>query len=349
MEDRNYSFIDCAMDETLSKIYSSHKLSKIEKILNWERVAKVLKKADYKVEGRVGGECYTALFMFKVMIIQTMYSFTDRQTEEELYANIVFKRFCNVSFTSPIPDHTTICRWRERFNACDLYESIFNEALQQIIEHGIDVTTTAIVDSTAIVSQARPKRRKEIIDAPSESTSTSSNEDLNQASSPVKITKIDSNDPDACWSKNGQGYWFGYKTTSSCSKDGIFTTMLTTKANLYDGHLLKEILDKLKLAKGTEVTADKGFASKENSDLLNSLGLIDKIMKKQTNNKLLDEAINIYNKSISQTRFVIERAFGCLKKNLGIRRSPYLGLSKTKNYVLMGGLTNNLVRCINLL
>ena len=346
MEDKNYSLIDWAMDETLNKIYNSHKLSKIEKILDWNRVAKVLKKADYKIEGRIGGMCYTALFMFKVMIIQTMYSFTDRQTEEELYANIVFKRFCNISFSSPIPDHSTICRWRERFSQCDLYEAIFNEALQQIIEHGIDVTTTVIVDSTSIESQARPKRRKEIVDVTTETASVSP---VDNSSTPVTLTRIDSHDPDACWSKNGQGFWFGFKTTSSCSKQGIFTAMITSQANVYDGHQLKEILEKLSPFRGTEIMADKGFASKENSELLQSLGLIDRIMMKQTKNKILDTAIALYNKTIAATRFVIERSFGCLKKNIGIRRSPYLGLEKTHNFVLMGGMINNLVRCISLL
>jgi IS5 family transposase len=345
MEDSNNSIVDWAMNETISKIYSSHKLSKIEKLLNWDRVSKVLSKADYRINSRVGGVCYSALFMFKIMIIQTMYSFTDRQIEEELSANIVFKKFCNISFNSLIPDHSTIFRWRERFNQCNIFEEVFNESLEQIIDHGIDVTKTTIIDSTSIISKARPKRRKEIID----SETSISADDQDQPSSHISITKTDSNDPEASWGKNGQGYWLGYKTTSSCNKDGIFTAMLTTRANVYDGHQLKEIIDKLKLKKGGEVYADKGFSSKENSELLHSFGLIDKIMKKQKKKSALDKAITSFNKSVSQTRFVIERSFGNLKKNIGVRRSPYLGLRKTHNYVLMGGLVSNLIRCLTLL
>jgi len=61
--------------------------------VDWEIIAVILQKADFRYEGRVGGECYSPLFMFRILFIQRLCSFSDEQMEDQYYSSFKMKYY----------------------------------------------------------------------------------------------------------------------------------------------------------------------------------------------------------------------------------------------------------------
>ena len=111
---RNYmTFADIEISNRLEKI--DHALFKIEKIVDWEAINKLLVQTDYRNISYYGRDCYDPEKMFRVMIAQRYYSLSDREMETQLIANLIITTFCKFSIQDQIPDYTTICRWRKHF------------------------------------------------------------------------------------------------------------------------------------------------------------------------------------------------------------------------------------------
>ncbi|HOE76720.1 MAG TPA: transposase, partial [Rectinema sp.] len=46
--------------------------------------------------------------------------------------NIMFLWFCQLSMENPVPDHSTICRWRSGFSDKGIYEKLLHEINHQL-------------------------------------------------------------------------------------------------------------------------------------------------------------------------------------------------------------------------
>ena len=130
---------------------------------------------------------------------------------------------------------------------------------------------------------------------------------------------------------------------------GLVQDIIVTPANVYDGHMLEPLVNSLNLEPEAEVLADKGYCSAENEDFLEKKGLVSKIMQKKKKNQVADPELIARNLEISRERYRIERSFGCLKKHNGWGRSIYMGLQKTKDYLLVGAIAFNMKRNLAIL
>jgi IS5 family transposase len=79
-------------------------------------------------------------------------------TEEYLLNWIPASRFVGLSLASDVPDHSTICRFRNELKELGLYEKLFYEINRQLEENEILIKKGAIVDATVIESARRPKK-----------------------------------------------------------------------------------------------------------------------------------------------------------------------------------------------
>lgn len=92
------------------KTKGTTRLEKIDGLINWQRFGYRLEKILSRSSG--GRPPYPALSMFKAMILQRLYNFSDPEMEEMLYDRFSFRRFCGFGLTDTLPDETTICRFR---------------------------------------------------------------------------------------------------------------------------------------------------------------------------------------------------------------------------------------------
>ena len=121
-----------------------------------------------------------------------------------------------------------------------------------------------------------------------------------------------------------------------------------TSANVSDTTMLESVVLGIKLPKGAEVLADKGYASKANRELLKNNGFADGIMYKAQRNTPLTEDEKQANKKISKKRWLVERCFGSLKTLHGLCRARYLGKKKVELEFYLASLAYNLKKAVNL-
>ena len=330
-----------------------------------------ISQVDYRNNNHKGRDCYSPETIIRIFIVQLYYNLSDRQIEDHLIFNVLFLNFCRLSLSSPIPDHSTLCRWRARLIEFNVYESLFEEVNNQLEAKGVTIRKGACIDATFVASAARPRRREEIEMIPIEEselpTISEQNEVIhdaslsstNEATSPstdiverqkkynIVYTKQESVDPDAIRGKKGRQYCLGYKEMITTNFDGFISGVTTAPANVAEISLAEASILKARLKPFTPCVGDKAFGTKGFSEFLSKHNLIDFTMKKRKRNSPGDPAIAKRNKMLSSVRFVIERTFGFTKLKLGGARSRYMGLKKTHNSLVMKAIVYNLIRCIN--
>jgi IS5 family transposase len=121
MERNIFSFGDMSVQKKLKRVSKSNTLVRINKIVDWHRIQTILSVVDSRNKSHYGRDCYSPLSMFKMLFLQAIYCFSDRELEEHLNFNNLFMWFCGFSIESELPDHSTIARWRERFELADIY------------------------------------------------------------------------------------------------------------------------------------------------------------------------------------------------------------------------------------
>jgi IS5 family transposase len=181
-------------------------------LLDWKRINKLISKVEIRRTSVAGRDAYSAEVMFRIMLVQAWYKLSDYQMEEQLVYNTMFLWFCHLSMENPVPDHSTICRWRGRFSEKRIYEKLLQEINHQLSKHDIRITEGVIVDATLVESHARP-RRKEFIETEPVGDDEIPGQTTFQA---TKLTVEESKDPEARWLKKGNKSIYGYKDRGPC-------------------------------------------------------------------------------------------------------------------------------------
>jgi IS5 family transposase len=314
--------------------HSNTFLDKINQFINFREIEKLLKKHYTKRSSADGRPAYPPLPMFKLLLLQRWYGLSDPGLEEALMDRISFIRFSGFSLTSSLPDHSTICRFRNALLEGGLYEKLFGEINRQLESNGLLVRESngAIVDATIIESSRRPRKVREIMP-----------EDRKEEKTDIPSVISYSDDTDATWIKKGKRPYYGYKAHVSVdAKEGYVLTGHVTPANVADTTELEKLINDSSLPEGSMVFADKGYASEKNRTLLNDKGYADGIMDKAVRNTPLTLTQLIVNRLISSIRYKVERSIGTLKRGYHFSRMRYTGLKKGNMELLLNAMAFNL-------
>ena len=74
---------------------------------------------------RGGRPAYDAVLMFRVLILQTLYTLSDDQTEYQLRDRLSFMRFVGLALHDPVPDAKTIWLFREQLTRSRTMAKLF--------------------------------------------------------------------------------------------------------------------------------------------------------------------------------------------------------------------------------
>ena len=143
------SFFDMAAEQRVS----NHFLLKIDRLIDWKPLQKELSKLYHPSLGRPS---YPPLVMFKALLLQQWYNLSDRQLEESIRDRISFLRFLGLSIEGPVPDETTICRFRAKLCEVGLAEKLFRLISDQLEQKGLLLKKGSIIDATLIEAARRP-------------------------------------------------------------------------------------------------------------------------------------------------------------------------------------------------
>jgi transposase, IS5 family len=320
-------------------------LDKVLNLIDWIRIERILRKKYKKFFNAVGSPAYPSLVMFKILLVQTWFDLSDPQMEEALLDRISFARFVGLSLASDVPDHSTICRFRNEILALGLYEKLFNEINKQLEDKSILVKKGAIVDATVIESSRHPRKIVE-----TESIPEDRNEDNNKGANDGNAPEIHySDDTDAKWLVKGKKAYYGYKVHMAVDdRNGFILGGHVTSANRSDMNELKQVVEKSGLKEKSSVATDKGYASKGNRNMLKEKKLKNRIMRKAVRGHALTEREKLFNRLISGFRYLVEQTNGILKQHYGFNRMRYLGCEKCEMEFYLKAMALNLKKASRL-
>jgi transposase, IS5 family len=85
---------------------------------------------------------------------QCWFNLSDPAVEEALYDSLAMRGFVGIDLgREPVPDETTVCRFRHLLETHDLGRQLFDEVQRHLTAKGLKVATGTIVDATIIDHQ----------------------------------------------------------------------------------------------------------------------------------------------------------------------------------------------------
>ena len=330
------SFASLSVDNRLGD-YS--KLSKLSKLIDWFSLGEYLSKL-HKNDinpSNGGNRSYDKLSMFKLVLLGQWNSLSDPELEYAVRVRLDFISFCGFDIDVDIPDHSTICRFRNKLIERGLLEDLLESVNAQLINLGLKVkkTNLAILDATIIESNGRPSNKVLEEDIPEDRK-----EDELDSSNNFK--EIKSSDPDATWLKKGSRSYFGYKSFATTDEEGFIERTKTVPANESEINKLEDMI-----VESDEFAGDKGYDSKGNREALRKRGIKTRIMYKKQKNKPMTIWQKRFNKAVSSRRFRVEQTFGTLKRRFRFTKASYRNTEKVQAQFTMKAICLNLLKAVN--
>jgi len=293
-------------------------LDRIASLLNWGPVNYRLEKHCRKDEGRPP---FPPLTMFRALLLAQWYGLSDRGLEEALCDRLSFRRFVELSIEEATPDHTTLCRFRERLLQAGLERKLLAIVNAQLEAKSLMVKCGTLIDATVVeTAAARPGP-----------TSGST----------------DRVDPDAAFLKReGQpGSAYGYKAHIAVDQGSLLVREAKlTPANIGETTVADELI--VATSDACAVYADRAYASKARRRLLCELGLQDGIMHRASKHYPLPPELRDHNVAASKVRRSVETVFAVLKRVYGFRRTRYFGLIRNQLQLTLLAICFNLRRAL---
>ena len=241
--------------------------------------------------------------MLRIHFLQSWFNLSDPAAEEALYDMESMRRFVGIDLgNEPVPDETTICKFRHLLETHDLGERIFQEVNAHLEEKGLRLSEGTIMDAT-------------IINAPS----STKNQDKKR-------------DPDMHSTKKGNQYYFGMKIHVGVdSESRTVHSLVTTPANVHDSKMVEDILH----GEENAVFGDSAYMGKTEEIAKKAPGALDLTQTRGTKNRKLTEEEKETNRLLSKTRSRGEHIFLIAKRIFGFSKVRYKGLAKNTNFVFV--------------
>src|SRR3954465_3679983 len=96
--------------------------------------------------------------MLRIYFLQQWFNLSDPAVEEALCDSLAMRRFADIDLgREPVPDETTVCRFRHLLETHDLGQQLFDEGQRHLAANGLKVATGTIVDATIISAPSSTK------------------------------------------------------------------------------------------------------------------------------------------------------------------------------------------------
>jgi IS5 family transposase len=289
-------------------------------------------------DGNKGGRpAYDAVLMFKILILQRYYNVSDDAIEYAILDRLSFMRFLGLGINDPVPDAKTIWLFRDKLTQGGMVEKLFSLLDNQLDRDGIIVHKGKLVDAS-------------IVEVPIQRNSKEENQQLKEGVLPEewKENKRRQKDVDAKWNRKGNQDSFGYKDhIKADGKTKIITRYKVTPANVSDGEVLEELLDK-KEDRGQHLHADSAYRSKELEQVCAKKGVISCIHEKGYRHKKLTLREKRRNHVKSKTRARVEHIFGFMTNSMKGMYLKYRSFTRNAAAIGLMNLTYNLFRLVQL-
>jgi IS5 family transposase len=274
--------------------------------------------ATYSAGGRPA--CRVGVLL-RTMILQHLYNLSDPQAEEQIKDRLSFQKFVQLDSHEPVPDESTICRFRQRLIECNLHEGLLGLLNRQLEAKGYIVKRTTLVDATIVESS----RKRPEVETAAEGTAP---------------------DADASYTRTAKGSHYGYKAhVSTDGEHQLIRRALISTGGTQEAHMFEQVAPE----DTKEIYADKAYDTKANKAWLTERGIRNRLLKKGAHHIKLSRKDVEMNHKKGLIRRNVERVFGHLKQWQGYRRARYLGLAKNQLELTLKAVAYNLKRLARIL
>jgi IS5 family transposase len=296
-------------------------LERLKALVSFEIFRGDLERAVPRSDRAKGGRpAYDHVLMFKILVLQSAHTLSDKRTEYLIRDRLSFMRFLDLSLTSRVPDANSIWNFREALTRAVIdgkpaIEVLFKRFDGMLNQSGFIAMGGQIIDATIV---AAPKQRN----------TEAEKKDIKEGRIPEdwkkSRAKLAQKDRDARWTVKhskakpaGDGAkridiaipMFGYKNHIGIDrKQGLIRTWVATDAARHDGAQLPNLLSKENTA--SDVWADTAYRSQKNEDHLEKHGFKSRIHRKKPKGKPMSDTMRQANAEKSKVRSRVEHVFG---------------------------------------
>ena len=274
-------------------------LVEMNQVVPWSRLTALVEPMYPKGEG-AGRPPVGLERMLRIHCLQHWFNLSDPAAEEALYDSRAMRGFVGIDLgREPVPDETTICKFRHLLEAYELGPKILEAINAHLAEKGFRVTTGTIVDATII------------------------------AAPPSTKNKSKARDPEMHQAKKGNQWHFGMKAHIGVDvASGVVHTLTGTAANEADINQTAALLH----GREEAVFADAGYTGADKRPELADRDVSWNIAIKRSIIKALPKALRDWaepvESALSQVRAWVEHPFHIVKNLFRHKKLRYRGLAK---------------------
>jgi transposase, IS5 family len=276
-------------------------LSEMERVVPWAALCRLI--APFYPKPGNGRPPIGVERMLRIYLLQQWFNLSDPGVEEALYDSLAMRRFVGIDLgREPVPDETTMCRFRHLLEAHDLGRPLFEEVQRHLAENGLKVATGTIVDAT-------------IISAPS------STKNADKA-----------RDPEMHQTKKGNQWYFGMKPHFGVdSRTKLIHAAVATPANVADSRVLPELLH----GRETRVWGDQAYRGQRAVIRHKAPRARDFTNRRYRHRGLVNAIERAKNRTKSKVRAKVEHPIGVIKRVFGFAKVRYRGLNKNAHRLIV--------------
>src|SRR5512134_62008 len=132
-------------------------LERLAKVVDFELFRGELEAALQRSDRSKGGRPpYDPVLMFKVLVLQTLYTLSDDQTEYQLRDRLTFLRFVGLALEDRVPDAKTIWLFREQLTQAGAIERLF-ASFDAVLRHASYLAMAGQIVDATVVEARRPR------------------------------------------------------------------------------------------------------------------------------------------------------------------------------------------------
>jgi transposase, IS5 family len=269
-------------------------LAEMDAIVPWKRLCALIEP--HYPSGELGRPPIPLERILRIYFLQQWFNLSDPAVEEALYDMVSMRAFAGIDLgEAPVPDETTVCKFRHLLERHNLGPAILREVNQHLVSRKIKINTGTIVDAT-------------IIHAPS-STKNSSGK----------------RDPEMHQVKKGNEWFFGMKAHIGVdSENRIVHSFVATPANIHDSRVLGDLLH----GGETRVWGDSAYRGQREVILAKAPMAQDFTQKRAARAGGFSDRERKIHHTKSRVRSRVEHIFHVLKRIFGFEKVRYRGIAK---------------------
>lgn len=237
--------------------------------------------------------------MLRIYVLQQWFNLSDPAVEEALYDSLAMRGFVGIDLgREPVPDETTVCRFRHVIERHDLGSRLFEEVHRHLEAKGLKLSKGTIVDATIIAAPSSTKNAEK------------------------------ARDPDMHQTKKGNQWYFGMKAHVGIdSRSKIIHAVVATAANVADSEILPDLMH----GEETRVWGDQAYRGQTDVIKAHAPNAKDFTNRRYRHRGIVDEIERAKNRTKSKVRSKVEHSIGVIKRVFGFAKVRYRGLDKNAN------------------